>query len=791
MKTYQFIIILILLNIFSSQTSDTCPSSFDSTLNQVCKNIDAKCSNDKYGCHRRGCSNGDENTCSSTLPNDDEIHTHECVWKQNDEGVYGCRSQKKTCSRYNYFLGRYKENFGDICSSLDPGDSDKTCALRADRSGGCQAYYSGCSKLSTQSACENTDFVKDFHIKCRWNVNPPNSACVEDGKKLCTFMNDYSTYDLPNTNENKCSNFATNIDKTKCIYFKGRCIVAKESCGDYSDTDDGVSCRTFNPSPVSISSAIRYYNMPLNDNKDDFNYSKKCVWDKSAERCKDEDIICSDYDRNEEMCENMPKCVYESNKCIEKYDDCSSYNSENGKDRTKCENSLLIKEDKKCDYILGTDECKTKKTYQTCKEYNDEEGHKDSLICESIRTSNPPYYCVLDKDNQCIERELNCSEVYNNREDCIHIAKASDPNKKCAHDSSISSGLPKCKEEYIRCEDYTGTDSTECENIILYNGLQCEYESNRCRSRNKICIEAETKEECKLISKTGVTNPDRKVCDYINGNCTETFKYCSDYRGIDSTDCHNIKPYNPSGENIDVLSKCKIDSGRCQRIPKDCSDADDNPILCEAISPYIKDNTTMYCRYDRHKDSTTKNKCIKDYKTCESYKETTTNDDLTDKNNKESICVAIIPEHYENGLCKYEKDKADDIYKCVQDKECNKFNSKPEIHREICNKHINPECLYDSNSEKKCGEIERNCNEIRFYNEESATEEYCNKIEASKPYKKCSLKEDKSGCEEKYIELDFSTAASSYKNPPGSENVESTEMVRGIHLIMILLCLLL
>ena len=64
-------------------------------------------------------------------------------------------------------------------------------------------------------------------------------------------------------------------------------------------------------------------------------------------------------------------------------------------------------------------------------------------------------------------------------------------------------------------------------------------------------------------------------------------------------------------------------------------------------------------------------------------------------------------------------------------------------------------------------------------------------MEASEPYKKCVLKEDKSGCEEIYRELDFSTAYISYTPPDNTTQGNSSGFIRnGIHLIIALLILL-
>ena len=783
MKTYQFILTLVLLSYCSTQATETCSSNFKDSIDDICAKIGDNCERDNYGCYRRGCSNAKTSEdCILTLPNSSgtSLHLDKCAWVPRSSAPgYHCTEAKKTCDDYNIFGNEYIHDGGDTCSNLQSLNNREKCALEANDKDKCVSHYANCSMITNSNTCNNidnyrTNFVSDFSVQCFWNNT--DGKC-HPKKRECEAINGISSLNITNNNEIKCSDFDAGNDK--CIYFKGRCRKEKVFCKDLSKSQ----CLTFNSPPISN---IRFYNMPLNNN--DYDYTQKCVWNENSDECQADAIICSDYDRNEDMCKIMSNCVYDTNskKCNKKYDTCKSYSDEEtDKNRTKCQNSTNINE--QCNYILRTDECKAKETYNTCGDYNKEEGPKDKIICESIRSTNPPYYCVLDKDNECVERVLNCSEVYD-KEDCLHIAKASDPNKKCAYKSG------KCVEEYIRCEDFeydtnSYSFSQDCIDIKLYNGLQCEPESNRCKTRNKKCREANSKEECKLIAKTGVSNPERKVCEYFGNQCSETFKYCSDYRGTNSTECYNIIPYDQYGEKIDEFSKCVFEEGKCQRVPKNCSDADDNPILCAEISPYIKDNSTKYCRYNKYKNDTYKNKCIEDYKTCESYRETSTNGFDTEIIDKATICYNIIPQGYNKGICKFTKDERDGIYKCVSYNNCSAFDEKIEEYSELCNNQSNKECSYKSSS-ATCENIERTCNEIRFNTADTGSEEYCNKFEASKPFKKCSLKEDKSGCEEKYIELDFSTAASSYKNPPGSESVESSEIVKGIHLIMILLCLL-
>ena len=65
-------------------------------------------------------------------------------------------------------------------------------------------------------------------------------------------------------------------------------------------------------------------------------------------------------------------------------------------------------------------------------------------------------------------------------------------------------------------------------------------------------------------------------------------------------------------------------------------------------------------------------------------------------------------------------------------------------------------------------------------------------MQASKPYKKCSLKEDQTGCEEVYKEYNYSTVGISYSTSPeaSSQGNSSGFIEKGLYLILSLLCLL-
>ena len=537
----------------------------------------------------------------------------------------------------------------------------------------------------------------------------------------------------------------------------------------------------------------------------DYDYKNKCIYKSGSgtaedpDKCVPDPIYCEDYHGSDEsICiqhiakDTNKRCVYgqvvdnsgTTVKCYEEYKTCESYTDNSiDTDKSGCTSIKLLEKNEKCVYIEEEDNCVTKSllTYQNCEDYTG----NSKRVCESIVLSpSNRSYCILDKDMKCKERPLFCEEAFG-EDECLHIAKANDTNRRCAYNYTDG----KCFEEYIRCEDWIpnsnsgssiSSGSISCSNISLFDGKKCKSEYinsiERCYSDFKICTDAKTEEECKLIAKTGVTDPERKVCAWF-GTCIETFKYCSDYRKIcGSSDasceafCENIiKPYDESGENIDIRFKCVYeDDIGCQRAPVDCEDTR-NPILCDLYSNYIKDREKRHCVYYN-------GRCHKHSRKCKDVE----GDDNDCKNN--------IIDNYIINACDYDYDND----KCVENNDCMTKAGPPKIYyyEEMLCKKINPNCTYSSG---ECKYTEENtCEKIKFYSNETTNKETCEKMVATDPRKKCTLKKDLSGCEEVYRELDFSSAYNSYSTPPDASNQGNSSgfIKKGIHLIIALFCLL-
>ena len=276
---------------------------------------------------------------------------------------------------------------------------------------------------------------------------------------------------------------------------------------------------------------------------------------------------------------------------------------------------------------------------------------------------------------------------------------------------------------------------------------KCEWESisgttGMCRSTFKTCGDETTKEECKLKFKTGVTDPERKVCDWDESasKCFENYKYCSDYRGNNTSFCAGIKPYDESGDNVDIGFKCTLDETDvgCQKVPVECEDAKDSRSLCESYCQNIKDSDKEFCVYDSARSPG--QRCYSQYRKCEYIQHP----------QEIGRCTANIIEGYIKDACEVKDSKCvtkkyynDNIYSIL----ASTYNSIKDFFA----KRINPNWSFSSPSSSSSGTSkfeykENTCNDTTFYTNSTENKDICENMTASIPYKKCALKEDGSGC---------------------------------------------
>ena len=784
MKHLHLILILTIIGYcFTDSEVVDCEALFEEQIKQKCLELDNCVYNENDANNRcvevHECSDGNEdsNACRKINPRGGQ-----------DYSKYKCKLTGSTCGPTLKTCSDYITNgiIGNNCSSLSATDPSKQrCILSDSSSTPCKEHFNKCEMVTSITSNTNNECTKNIpeekDKQCIWDNSDGTYSCKGEPRYCGEGTDEFYVGYFGNV----CKDLTVNptspdASKKTCIYDNSGCKEEYKSCEERPSSD----CNHWE----------------LKDNS--YDYTQKCIFDSYNNKCKKEAVKFVDYNSrdiseriallNEEFCGKLnvtkvyKRCAYnEIDKiCYEEYDGCDKYNIPNiiETDRKGCEKIVLRDKNKKCFYNEIKDKCEEKQTISKCEDY---EGG-DKKICESIISSETGQYCILEKDSNCTEKPINCTEA-KDEDDCLHIAKASDSNKRCAYDSSRD---PKCFEEYIRCEDYIqGSDSGSslCEDIILYDGKTCKWDTDitppRCLSNFKTCDIAETEEECKLIEKTGVSNPDRKICAWDSSidRCKEVYKYCSDYRRDDRPTCEKIKPYDISGNNLDIGYKCKYDLNiGCQKTQVECSDANNKPILCELYSSYIKDNNKKHCVYNINTGE-----CTSHFRKCEDWEYTS----------EVTSCSANIIEDYIEGAC------IDEGKGCKAKDTCSKFSSTilTNNYRTLLCHSIHPNCtykFYDSDISGKdfyrCEYKENNCTGIKFYSNDTKFKDTCELMEASKPYKKCVLKADQSGCEEVYKDLDFSTANNSYSTPPDTSNQGNSSgfIKKGIHLIIAFLYLL-
>jgi hypothetical protein len=741
-------------------TDDTetneCQKKFLEILNTKCAAIGSCTLNEEdYNCYEtKECSQVNVASCASNIP--PKLHEQKCVVNSANNA---CEATPKLCADFNKYGGSSTTTIrGDICSKLSPpANEGNRCDISGYTPSPCYQHFDLCTDVKGQTQC-GYNLPKDPLYKCEWKASettkcqPVKFECLSytrtPDKTICPGLQVTGTDDTDRGNK-------------KCIYTGSICEERYKLCEHYSNSETTCNSR-----------------MPLNTAGNDYNYSKRCSFDTTENRCKEIDRYCSEYNiyptltPSDEICEQLKakdtnkRCIYKDGVCKEEYKTCELYNEkEIDKSETACEDIQLQESNKECIYIPKEDKCETRAIYETCESYTG----SDKEICESILSPTTNFYCILEKDLTCKERPSLCKYA-TSKKDCIYYAKASDDNKRCAYDDDTTpSHTPRCYEEYARCEDYHDQDEDECEEIRLYNGNSCVFKDNRCQSKNKICSDALTEEECKLINVTGVADTDRMVCDYVqysgrSKSCVENYKYCSDYRGYTADICNNIKPYDESGNSLDKYFKCKIVDSNvgCEKVPIDCEDAGSNAILCAEYSTKIKDSSVKYCAFYQ-------NTCKTQFKTCEGVV------NFSPDNTK---CTDNIIENYITKVC-----EVNSSGKCVKKQNCVRAIDR-DSYAYLCNS-INTNCSYDD-SMKVCYTDDKSCSRTKFYPGIEGTEEICNSIAVNEPYMICSLKEDKSGCEKKYKETRYAPVGSKQQ-----ENTSSSGFIeRRISVIMILLCLL-
>lgn len=685
-----------------------------------CSFIEDKCTPFYKECDEYKGSN--ETICNLISPSNS---LGKCVLIGNE-----CEEYQKECSEYT--------GNGD-CTELDPGDESKSrCILVNDK---CKSHFLDCRDADSKSC--DTNIPLNPNKKCKWE----NDACQTIDKNC-------EDYKLGNF---ACSSLKPKDEKKKCIYDN-----YKNECYEYYGTCEGANS--------DICGTIK----PLDNNNESLDILYKCEF--SDETCQKVKKKCNDYKPGEvpfEYCEqyfypSIPqkqKCYYHKieDKCYELYISCEDYNKqeESLKNKKTCELIQPYKVDSdyyKCVFDEGNKNCEKKKLacseitekdmcnshspldekkmcvfvdnkcieeYKSCEHYDGEET-KNKDVCESIILFNADLnidytkQCVFNEDT-CEEKNLNeCFDYIpgKNKLYCTNI-KLSKDKRKCAFNNN------NCVEQYLKCDDYTESDKKTCESIIIDDDLnKCGLVNDKsCQQIPKLCNDytGTDENECSQYS----TDNSKKKCYIINEKCTEHYIYCSDYHGNDKDICESIIPHSEDGEDFLDYYKCVLTDDGCIKTPRDCSEAK-TAEDCNNITPI---DTKKACVFS---DSV----CTEQYKDCD-----------YDENVEKDICESIILSD-SNSKCVFkEGETEEDPNTCTKEaKTCEDFKieSLKNTCQNISPTNIRKKCIFSNNS---CVESTKTCLELS--NNPNVNENICKSSTTSDPSNKiCSLKANKSGCEE-------------------------------------------
>ena len=514
----------------------------------------------------------------------------------------------------------------------------------------------------------------------------------------------------------------------KCVYSENQCISGYTECTQYTPAAgsfDDATCTKIIPSDSKYKCVVNGKGT-----------SKTCSQElKSCSECS-AITDCTSLKAGE----NQRCLLVENERCEAHYQDCASLTSQG---QTKCEANIPNDKTKMCSWSSNTcgpvdrtcekyifyygpnDEdsrsCSDLKSTsekkicifengKTCREEYEkcDNGNENKELCNTIKPLNSEktgydhlYICKYPEDDSgtasCTKELKKCTEYIKNfdNEDVCPLLTASNENKLCSYDDSKD----ECSEIYKTCNSYNlvVTDPTKrqmatCEAITYrdsYGRVDPLYEcyladDKSCKERRKSCSKLLTESLC----ESQVLDDTTKKCLFVNNECKEVYKTCSDYTTkveaanrkkedcevIIYQDINNYYIYNCTFDGKENLNKCEEKKFQCE----DYKGQDER--FCQALSINIdtSDQDKFECKF-------IEGKCIKQYRTCESY-----------KGYSKKICESI-PTSLTLDKCILEHDKT-----CKSErKACSEYTGKSES-----------ECSsYKASTDKVCGIVNGKCTE--------------------------------------------------------------------------------
>ena len=667
----------------------------------------------------------------------------------------------------------FEEIKKEECLKIGVNKNEYQCYYSSNQCSQTDSKYTSCEGYTVASGDINRDICESINVsgkKCTVN----NNQCVE---------RDIVCEDL---DEENCEDFNAE-DGLRCLFINNKCYTHHKKCETIDDMD---TCNSNFPDPLEY-----------NTNK-----NSKCSWDTTSNpaSCKESDRGCSEYNIIKDInlgitCSDLKpsvdtkKCVLDDGICIEQFAACEDYD---GSDENVCKAIKPLKEDgiaidplKKCVYNSQGNPNKCTKTDKLCSDYI---SGKDDIYCNYFASSNPTLkMCILTK-NGCEDVYQSCGKLNQetdttkqNKGNCESIevyitnSKVIDYSKNCTFESDSCGEKEKkcdgykpgqseeyctnivltdntkkcalidgkCVEQPASCKDYKESDKKICESIKTGSDYtKCVLDKDEtCTSKQKICSEylGKNANECAKYK----ASDSSKICSLVNGKCIEQYQYCSDYSGNDQRTCESIIPYDDDEDTPAPLPgfKCVLDSKEgCIRKSKGCSEA---KTFAECSLMVPSDTDIKTCIFYN-------NQCIEEFKSCNSYTE----------NVVQGTCENIKLSDYTK-KCEFSTDTCSG----PKDKKCTdfKFESIGHLCESIVPSNIQKKCVFSNNV---CSESNRNC--LDLANQVGVTADICSSATTSDSNTKtCSLKEDKSGCEEVNKSSDQqSPSQGNNNNSNGSKN---------------------
>ena len=683
-----------------SDSSKKC--EWDST-NNICKDVDKKCTDYTSLTPYRGCS---------TLKTSDDTKRI-CI--SSSSGI-GCIEQYMTCELYNENESSKSKTACETIQIYSGGsfDDSKKCSFSSNT---CSTKDKSCEDISSIDGCY--DFVpKDKDKICIYS----GGECKEQ-YKTCELYNTKAT----SKNQADClslkiySDTDGDFDDSKiCSYAGTTCSSRDKTCEDLEEEE----CEDFKPKDRDMICILsggkcksQYKTCELYNNK---------VSSKNEADC----LSLKIYSDLENYFDDSQICTYSSGTCSSRDKLCSDI-----KDESNCENFKPKDTDLIC--IFDGGQCKSQ--YKTCELYNQKAETKSESECTALHiyikgkfdTSSE---CVYDSVNQiCSTSKKPCSS-FTSSSCSSHIPN--DSNKKCAFINNA------CVEQYKTCELYdtyaANKNSQDCQNISPYrtgydsldNESRCVFTDSHCTRKSKDCSEISGSTTC--IYHT--LDDNNKRCIYDNGQCKEVYKSCSAYNSASNKNeagCKGITVYDSYGD-INYNKKCIYEDKTCkEKTLSECSDYESG--MNEYYCRNIPSKSYKKCVFEN-------NKCLEEFTNCPGNSE-----DIS-----EEKCRSIEPS---DG---YHKCTMDENNKCVSTlKSCTEYKG---TYYYYCENYLthgeNKKCFYEN---EKCieryiycssytGNNKDECEAIIPYKEGSTTTSLSSTHKCAMETTGCTLKDK--GCEE-------------------------------------------